>query len=53
MKQLYAEGKLTPAQQLFMAPRKPEEAVSKEMRVALGQWMRECRDVEAVPGEPR
>ena len=25
MKQLHAEGKLTPAQQLFMAPRKPAE----------------------------
>jgi hypothetical protein len=25
MKQLHAEGKLTPAQELFMAPRRPEE----------------------------
>ena len=75
MKQLHAEGKLTPAQQLFMAPRKPAEelfdlvadpheiknlagsakhqAVLKEMRSALEQWMAACRDVEAVPGEPR
>ena len=75
MKQLHAEGKLTPVQQLFMAPRKPAEelfdlaadpheiqnlagsakhqAVLKEMRSALEQWMTACRDIEAVPGEPR
>jgi N-sulfoglucosamine sulfohydrolase len=75
MKQLHAEGKLTPAQQLFMAPRRPVEElydlqtdpheihnlaespkhreVLKDLRAAMEKWMKECNDVEGVPGEPR